>query len=116
MTALQEECPDGLVPLVVDVARGGRAPNELRVLAVRALGRAQSPKALDALLQLTNGGRTFWGRPKLPPKRPEFLAALTALATGWATNSKALEVLARAAASDDPEVRNATEPGERHVA
>ena len=42
--------------------------------------------------------------------------AVSALATGWATNSKALEVLARAAASDDPEVRNATEPGERHVA
>jgi hypothetical protein len=68
------------------------------------------------LLRLTNGGRTFWGRPKLPPKRPEFVAALTALATGWATNDKALAVLARAALSEDPEVRNATEPGERPAA
>ena len=91
-------------------------PPELRALAVRALGHAQSPRALEALLRLTNGGRTFWGRPKLPPKRPEFLAALTALATGWATNDKALEVLARAAASDDVEVRHATEPGERQPA
>jgi hypothetical protein len=113
LAALQDECADGLVPLVVDVASGGRAPTELRVLAVRALGRARTPKALEALLRLTSGGRTFWGRPKLPPKRPEFLAALTALASGWATNDKALEVLARAAMSEDPEVRNATEPGEK---
>ena len=116
LTALQEDCADSLVPLVINVATGGRAPTELRALAVRALGHAQSPRALEALLRLTNGGRTFWGRPKLPPKRPEFLAALTALATGWATNDKALEVLARAAASDDVEVRHATEPGERQPA
>ncbi len=116
LAALQEDCPDGLVPLVVDLAHGGRAPVELRVLAVRALGHARSPRALDSLLRFTNGGRTFWGRPKLPPKRPEYLAALTALATGWATNNNALEVLARAAMSEDPEVRNATEPGERQTA
>lgn len=116
LAALQEECLDGLVPLVVALAEQGRAPTELRVMAVRVLGHARSPKAIEALLRLTNGGRTFWGRPKLPPKRPEFLAALTALATGWATHNKALEVLARAALSDDPEVRNATEPGERQTA
>jgi HEAT repeat protein len=118
LAAVQEECADALVPLVAEVALsgGGRAPTELRVLAVRALGRAQAPQALDALLRLTSGGRSFWGRPKLPPKRPEFLAALTALATGWAANDKALAVLARAAQSDDAEVRNATEPGERTAA
>lgn len=116
LTALQEDCADSLVPLVISVATGGRAPTELRAMAVRALGHARSPRALDALLRLTSGGRTFWGRPKLPPKRPEFLAALTALATGWATNDKALEVLARAAASEDVEVRHATEPGERQPA
>jgi hypothetical protein len=116
LTALQDECADGLVPLVIEVAGGGRAPSELRVLAVRALGRARSPLALETLLRLTDGGRTFWGRRKLAPKRPEFLAALTALATGWATNDRALDILARAAVSDDPEVRNATEPGERPAA
>lgn len=116
LAALQDECGDGLVPLVIGVVEGGRAPTELRVLAVRALGRARSPLALEALLRLTSGGRTFWGRPKLPPKRPEFLAALTAMASGWATNDRALHVLARAAVSDDPEVRNATEPGERPAA
>jgi hypothetical protein len=116
LAALQDDCADSLVPLVVAVAEGGRAPTELRVLAVRALGRASAPLALDALLRLTHGGRTFWGRPKLPPKRPEFLAALTALASGWATNRRALDVLARAAVSSDPEVRNATEPEERPAA
>jgi len=113
LAAVQEECADGLVPLIVAVAEGGTAPTELRVMAVRALGRSRSPAALQALLKLTDGGRTLFRRPKLPPKRPEFLAALTALASGWAANNRALEVLARAAVSEDPDIRNATEPGER---
>jgi hypothetical protein len=111
LTALQEECADELVPLVIAVLEG-QAPIELRTLAVRALGRAHAPQALEALLKLTDGGRTFFGRRKLPPKRPEFLAALTALASGWSSNNRALEVLARAALSDDPVIRNATEPGD----
>jgi hypothetical protein len=35
---------------------------------------------------------------------------------GWSVNDRALAVLARAALSEDPEVRNATEPGERPAA
>jgi hypothetical protein len=85
-------------------------------MAVRALGRARTPEALEALLKLTDGGRTLLRRRKLPPKRPEFLAALTALASGWATDDRALEVLARAAVSKDADIRNATEPGERPAA
>lgn len=113
LAALQDECVDGLVPLVIAVVEGGRAPIELRVLAVRALGHARSPAALQALLKLTDGGRTLFRKRKLAPKRPEMLAALTALATGWAGNNRALEVLARAAVADDPVIRNATEPGDR---
>lgn len=117
LSAVQEDCADALVPMVAAIAEGGaRAPTELRTMAVRALGRARAPLALETLLRLTTGGRTFWGRPKLPAKRPEYLAALTALATGWATNDRALAVLARAALSEDGEVRNATEPGERPAA
>ena len=116
LAAVQEECPEGLVPLVVSVAERASSPSELRVLAVRALGRSTSPRALQALLKLTDGGKTLFRRPKLPPKRPEVLAALTALAKGWSTHDRALEVLARAALSKDPDIRNATEPGERPAA
>jgi hypothetical protein len=113
LAVVQEDWPEALVPLVVAVVERAETPVELRVLAVRALGRSRSTRAFEALLQLTRGRRTFFGRHKLPAKRPEYLAALTALATGWAGNPRALEILARAAVSDDPDVRNATEPGER---
>lgn len=113
LSAVQEECADGLVPLVVAITENAKAPTELRVMAVRALGRTRHPQALAALLKLTDGGRTLFRKRRLPPRRPELLAALTALATGWASNNHALEVLARAAVSEDPDIRNATEPGER---
>jgi len=35
-----------------------------------------------------------------------------ALAAGWSTDARARAVLALGAASKDPEVRNATDPGE----
>jgi hypothetical protein len=111
LAALQDALAESLTPFVVAVAEG-TAPSELRVLAVRALGRSSSPQALQSLLKLTDGGRSFFGRRRLPPKRPEFLAALTALASGWASSDRALEVLARAALSPDADIRNATEPGE----
>jgi hypothetical protein len=110
LSAVQQECPAGLVPLVVAVVEGGRAPTELRVMGVRALGRSRASQALEALLRLTRGRRSFFGRHKPPPKRPEYLAALTALATGWAADRRALDILARAAVSQDQDVRNATEP------
>ena len=77
-------------------------------LAIRALGGAKAPAARDALLHLTEGGRTLLGREKLPPKSPVLLAALRALATGGTNTPAVRRVLARAAASPDPDIRNAT--------
>ncbi len=111
LTVALERCPDAAVRLVVGRATNRGSPAELRVLAIRVLGATAAPAALETLLRLTAGNGGWWGRPKLPSKSPELLAALAALATRWSHNGAARAVLARAAVSDDPEIRAATDPG-----
>ncbi|HEV2751744.1 MAG TPA: hypothetical protein VGV12_14575 [Gemmatimonadales bacterium] len=106
-----QRCPDGAVPLLVSRATDRGLPTDLRVLAIRALGYATTPVALETLLQLTSGGRSLFGRERLPPKSPELLVALGALVTGWQTNPSARARLARAAASADGEIRRVADPG-----
>jgi hypothetical protein len=108
-----ERCPDAAVPLLVGRATDRSLATDLRVLAIRALGHTAVPAALETLLQLTSAGRTLFGRERLPPKSPELLVALAALATGWHQNTRARARLARAAASGDREIRHAADPGGR---
>jgi hypothetical protein len=112
LSAALDNCPLTAVPLVVAVARDARAPSELRVLAIKVLGRSRQPGALAALLALADGGTTWRGRPKLAVRSLELVAAVMALAAGWRADPRARAVLALAASSKDPEVRNATDPGE----
>jgi hypothetical protein len=111
LMALQTDCPPSAVPLLLQHARNDSVPSEDRVLAIKALGRSAAPEGLLVLVDLTDGGRTLLGKPKLPAKSPELLAALQALAAGWGTDDRATAVLARAAQSTDAEVRAATDPG-----
>jgi len=110
LSAALDNCPPAAVPLVAGVARDARAASELRVLAIKVLGRAREPAALAGLLALADGGTTWRGRPKLPARSLELVAAVMALAAGWSGDPRARAVLALAAASKDPEVRNATDP------
>jgi len=103
-----QSCPDPAVPVLVRHLADRALTTDLRVLAIRALGGARAPAALDTLLRLTSGGRTLWGREKLPPKSPDLLAALAALASGWQRDPRARAVLHRAAASGDPDLQAAT--------
>lgn len=105
----QHNCPVAVAPSVARCAMDAMAPGDQRVLAIRALGGTRAPAARDTLLELTEGGRTFFGRERLPPKSPELLAALRGLAAGWSDHSGAQRVLARAVASKDPEIRAAAE-------
>jgi hypothetical protein len=109
LAAVQHGCPASVVPQVARWAADSAAQADLRVLAIRALGGTRALAARDTLLELTRGGRTFLGREKLPPKSPELLAALRALAAGWAGHATARHVLGRAAASKDPDIRTATD-------
>src|SRR6266700_2044332 len=105
-----QACPDAAVPLLVNRATDRTLPGDLRALAVRALGYTRAPVALETLLQITAGGRTLFGREKLPAKSPELLVALAALATGWRRDPRARARLLIAASSPDGEVRNAADP------
>ncbi len=106
LVALQE-CPEVVVPPLVSHATDRTLASDLRVLAIRALGGTSAPAALEALLRLTSAGRTLFWRERLPPKSPEVVVALSALATGWRRDARAAARLARAAASSDPEMRAA---------
>lgn len=111
LTAADRGLPAPAVPIIVARLVAGDLPEEVRPTAVRVLGRSRAPEALAALLRITDGGRTLLGRAKLPPKSPELLAALAALASGWTDDPRSTAVLARAAVSTDAEIRAATDPG-----
>jgi hypothetical protein len=106
-----QNCPDGAVPALAGRTIDRTLPPDVRTLAVRALGYSRAPAALAVLLRLTSGGRTLFGREKLPPKSAELLAALAGLASGWRRDPRALAVLRRAAASGDPDIRAAADAG-----
>jgi len=113
LTAALEECPATAVQFVTHLAHDPSTASELRVLAIKVLGRAANSPALGALLQLVDGGTNWLGRPRLAARSLELLAALMALAAGWRNDRKVAAVLALATASPDPDVRNAATIGAR---
>jgi hypothetical protein len=112
LTAVQQDCPPRITPLVTAVALDPEIGEELRALAVRALGRARETSARDTLLRLVDGGRTMLGRPRLPPPTRIAVSAVRALAQGWRSDRAVTPILALAAASSDAEFRRAAQPTE----
>ncbi len=103
---VQAGVPETLVPVLVNrVVRSDRSP-DLRAMGVRALGGSRSPLALEALIQVCTTGKTFLGRWKLAPSSMEVQAAIKVLASVWAREPRAEEILAVAARSRDPEIAN----------
>jgi hypothetical protein len=109
LSALQESCPSAMVPGVVRCSQDPNIPEQVRLLALAALGRARDRDALSALLRVVDGGTTILGRPRLAAKTPMFLAALQALADGWQDDPQARPRLLMAANSPDPIVRRAAQ-------
>jgi hypothetical protein len=107
LATLQQECPSGYAASVAAVAANSAADAETRLLAVNALARSGHPAALDTLLKVLDGGRTFLRQPKLPPKSPVMLSALRAVAQGWGHDARGAAVLKRAQRSRDEDVRQA---------
>ena len=107
LTAALEDCPPTALPLIAQMTHDQLVSSELRVLAIKVLGRVGNAAARHALLELVDGGTTWLGRPKLAHRSIELLAALMALAAGWQNDHRVTELLALAAASNDPDVRNA---------
>jgi hypothetical protein len=109
LAGVQQRCPPELVGFVTRVAMNPRASEQLRTLAVQALGRAldrsSDPQILETLLALVDGGTTLFGKPRLPPTTPPVLAALRALTEGGSNDRRVIGVLAVARESSDPEIR-----------
>ncbi len=110
LLAAVRDVPAGALPRVIAIVQNRQIPHDLRVMAIRVLGASSAPQALDVLLSLADGGRSLFGKQKLLPKSREMVAALTALASGWGRDPRATTVLARAALSQDAEIRGATDP------
>ena len=111
LVALQEECPCELVGHVIRVANDRRAPEALRTLAVRALGRvvppSSDPQVLETLLAAADGGTTLLGRTRLATPTARTLAALAALRDFWSYDERAGVLLTLARSSEFPDVRRA---------
>jgi hypothetical protein len=107
ITVVQQGCPPRVLPFLAVLARSERVPEDLRILAVQALGNTPDPAALDALVAVADGGRTFFGRRRLAAKNAVVLAALRGLAGAWRKHAKAAPLLGLAAVSTDDEFRMA---------
>jgi hypothetical protein len=110
LTAIGDVCPPALVEHVIDLALATDVGEDSRLLAVNALARVRLDSVRDALLQLADGGRSFLGRMRLPPKTPVLVAVIRALALTWSDDPRAAAVLAAAARSSDRELRQAGTP------
>ncbi len=104
--AATRHCPVSALPVLASLATTATDP-ELRTAAIRALGRSRLEGALPVLLRLTEPRRWLLWR-RLPPKTPDYLAALAGLAR-FPHNARAVATLAAAARSRDPEVIRATQ-------
>ena len=112
LATLQQECPPSYAEAVTQMAGDPHADSEVRLLAINALSRLGDSAALDTLIRIVDGGRTFFGRQKLAPKTPVVLAALRAMSHAWADEPRAAAMLKRGAQSTDAEVRQASQHGE----
>ncbi len=106
LTSVAEHgCPGPAVPLIVTLATGDESP-DLKAAAIRALGAAGGPLALETLLRLTARRRSIIGTVRRMGDEPEYLAALAALGA-FTADRRAHERLEAAAESREPAVAQA---------
>jgi hypothetical protein len=98
-------CPAAAIPTVERILVHSASSLEVRLLAIRVLAAARSPDTPARLLSLVRRPRRWWWSSQLVPKSPLLLAALQALAEGWASDPAVATVLAEAAHHRDPEIR-----------
>lgn len=111
LAAAADGCPPEAVHLLAAIAHDESVSNELRVMAVRALGRATHVHAIEPLVELVRR-RPGLGRGKLADKSPVMLAALHALRTLPEGTPESRKLVARAARASDADVRQAAGSGD----
>lgn len=110
LLAACDACPDDVVPRLADIVDQARDPR-LRDLAIRALGAADHPRAVEVLLSLVRPRRR-WLRRRPPAKSASYLEALRALRHHRA-HPEAFRALAQAVRSGDTELVEAASGEDR---
>jgi hypothetical protein len=101
LTASMDDCPRAAVSLVISRAISGTSEDQ-RVAAIRVLSAADQADGIEVLLKMVEPRRSLL-RTRLPPKTPEYLAALAALHK-HRTKPRVAAALKAAAASRDAEI------------
>jgi HEAT repeat protein len=96
----------GLTEPLVRVARTAEV-EEMRILAVRALGRCTDPAVTPALVGLTGASRGLFGGIRLKARTRVAAEAVAALATSFPDRAEVRPILAAAVRSGDPLLRGA---------
>ncbi len=97
--------PDAVEPIMTRLA-SRKLPDDLRALAVRAVGGVEEEAVFEMLAGLCTGRRRWlWWR--LAPKSASMLEALAAVSVHWRYHARASRILKRAGRHRDKQVREA---------
>jgi hypothetical protein len=108
--ARESGLPISAVPAALARLADPELSTDVAVALVRLLARHNRPDVVEALLSLViTGRRAFLRRPKLLPRFPEMVAALTSLALMNPQDERVRDALNLARKSPDPAVRAAVE-------
>jgi len=108
LQAAAERCPLSAVPILQRRAADGTLGAEMIANIVAVVASVRRTEVLEWLMECAVGaGRSgLFGRPRLAPKSPTMLAALSGLAHHWAHGRGVGAVLALALGSNDPDIRS----------
>lgn len=107
LVAAADDCPREAAAALVERVAQRALPAELELLAIRVLGVAGPPGALECLLGYVMARRLLWKRVRVDPRSPASLAALAALLGRWPDDPRVARVRSRARRHRDPAVRSA---------
>ena len=103
-----DECPPSIVPSLLAVALDVAHDDEVRVMAIRALGTVEhGAEGLKVLLAIAAGEPRLFRRRALQPKSKPMLAALKVIAAQHASDREVAHVVKKALASSDIEIHQA---------
>ncbi|MGH7500060.1 MAG: hypothetical protein ACREL3_14570 [Gemmatimonadales bacterium] len=107
LSAALEGCPQEVVTMVQQTVADLHCGAETRALAVRVLARSGDPEVVDTLVGLALVRKFRFLRRRIAAKSPEVVAAVAGLAAHWRDDPRAADVLARARAHRELEIRAA---------
>jgi hypothetical protein len=104
--AAETGAPASAEPRLREIARDPECESEVRIPAIRSLAGFGTETARATLLELASPKRRLLGSSLLEPT-PASCAALRALRSRWSDHPEVAELIARAARSDSPALREA---------